>query len=114
MLQQERPLEARRPEGQDDQRIHEERIEKVNGQIDDMVAGDISAMEPVIEGEAEKADGPVQFEDIGERAQVPDKGNVRDAPGVIELKGYLEGVGIGNEANENDQNRVKIRIAEIG
>jgi hypothetical protein len=71
----------------------------MNGQVDDMVAGDIGAMEPVIEGETEKADGPVQCEDIGECAKVPDK--VSDAPGS---SGRVPGrCWNSNEADENNQ-----------
>jgi hypothetical protein len=103
MVQQEGAPQARGPEEQKDESINEERVDEVNGQVDDMVADDVGPVEPIVEGEAEETHGPLEGEDIREQAQVPDKGHFADASWIIELERHMKGVGIGNEADEKDQ-----------
>lgn len=98
-------------EGQSRQGVDQKRINKVNRQIEKVIAEDIEAAQAVIEGEGEIADETARRVAVafaGEEAiQVVDDRVLDDGGQIVENEGDLEGGSVDAETDASDQNAIE-------
>jgi leader peptidase (prepilin peptidase) / N-methyltransferase len=105
---QRRAGEARRPEGEGHQRVDQEGVGQVDGEVHRVVAGDLQPPQAVVQGEGEVGDEAVRVRPVPGAApqvvaQVPDERVVPDLLEVVVEEGAPQGVGVGEEAEQQDR-----------
>jgi hypothetical protein len=80
-------------------------VDKVNQDVDDVIAGNRRTVEPEVQRKGEIGERPRLHQDIPvlEITDVPDQGVVRNIGGIIELKWNLKRVGIHGQCRNNQQ-----------
>ena len=109
-------LKERCLEGEEDEKICQQGIHEVNGEVHDVVARDIGAVEFIVEGKGEVCDVPLPdriavpvFCCLGRSDEMPEvlyDGIALYESDIVPLERNMEGVRVGDEAEDEDNKDV--------